>query len=64
MKCSGCGTESTPGQEKHWRRVTVKVEAVPPRVAGTKKIEDILCPLCAGEADNAIERRQTNATAH
>lgn len=62
MKCSNCGAESEPSNEKHWRAVTVTVTAVPPRVSPSKKIQDVLCPLCALEADNAMKGKRPDAT--
>jgi hypothetical protein len=52
MKCSSCGAISDRKTERYWRLVTVNIAAVPPRVASTKKlIREILCPMCASEAD-------------
>lgn len=61
MKCSACGAESEPLNERHWREVTITVGAIPPRVAGTVRITDLLCPLCAAEADQRISGRDRDA---
>jgi hypothetical protein len=57
VKCSNCGEQSVPQNERYWREVKVRVAAVPPRVGRTKTVQDVLCPLCAEDADSALEGR-------